>query len=132
MKENKSGLLYGYKDILIEYFNYVIAGSLLILIIVVMTMMVQLADNSRFAEGAGRIISRYGGYTPDAVIRIKDYSDRNYGGRYTIVSEETGTFPLGTRVDFTIEMKLKVLFFVDYPMTITYQGSTTTKARVHE
>lgn len=127
-KHEQKGLVNGYKDMITENFQVLIIALLLAVMVGVMAIMSQVADNNAFASEAGRIISRHGGITDAAIEEIDTYSDRMYKGRYEILTEDPTVYVYGTRIDYRIKGTYRWPF-IQIPFNLEYESHTISKAK---
>ena len=139
-------MLNGYKDTMMEYFNFLSTVFIIIILLALGSLMIQVSANTGFSNHVEGIVSRHGGLTQPAITEIDAYSKTYYGERYdvmgvvkdgkpvyTMVSGKITPTPqakqaYGTRVEFAVKAHFRLLFF-DLPMDMDLRVVSVTRRR---
>lgn len=90
----------------------------------------QVGDTNNFKQHINYVIERQGGLTEVAMEEINTYSEENYGGRYTIESDQMNEkVNYGEIVDYTINATFEVQFLPFPDIERNFEGSSVSQVR---
>ena len=135
-------MLHGYKDTMMEFFNFLSTVIIIIIMLSIGGLMIQISANAGFTNHAEGIVSRHGGLTTTAVNEIKQHSKDHYGGRYEVLGIIEGidangntvyTIPgarekYGETVTFEVRGHYQIMFF-NLPMELDLTVNAVTRRR---
>lgn len=90
----------------------------------------QLQDVNTFKQQVNYQIERNGGLTSKAIRNIKDYSDRNYQGRYEIKSDKLNQkVAYGEEVDYTVIATIPIQILPLPDVILSFEGNSVSQIR---
>lgn len=117
-----------------EVIRWYISILFVFAILVFFIFFYQMSETNRFQSYVNTQIERYAGLTPQAVENIEVYSEQNFGGRYSIASDDMGVEQnYGDVVDYRVDATYKLIFDVlgtgDNPRTRSTYGQARVLVR---
>ncbi|EMF0336545.1 hypothetical protein KCT23_002355 [Enterococcus faecium] len=90
----------------------------------------QLQDVNSFKQQVNYQIERRGGLTAEALKSLKDYSDKNYQGRYKIESNLLNQkVEYGQAVDYTVKATIPIQILPLPDVTLSFEGNSVSQIR---
>ncbi|MEC0709758.1 hypothetical protein P8881_19730 [Bacillus haynesii] len=113
-----------------EFTMQLIFMSILYFLLGIVIFGAQSIQTTDFKNYVDSQLERNGGLTAEASTNIQTYSNKHYGGRYTVESSSgSKKLPYGEVIDYEITGKLKI-FFMDLPdQLVKKRGSTISLVR---
>lgn len=106
-------------------------GLMLIMLMVAVTLFcIQLSDVNSYKQQVNYQIERHGGLTKESVQNLKDYSDKQYKGAFTVKSDQLNKkVKFGDVVDYQIVANLKIILFNLPDVKMEFHGSAISQVR---
>ena len=94
------------------------------------TFFIQVANVNSFKQQVSYQIERSGGLTTEAVQSLKEYSEKNYKGSFTVKSDLLNKkVNFGDIVDYQVVGKFDIILLPLPEVTMTFSGSGVSQVR---
>ncbi|MEB8716605.1 hypothetical protein GH876_26500 [Bacillus thuringiensis] len=106
-------------------------GLMLIMLMVAVTLFcIQLSDVNSYKQQVNYQIERHGGLTKESIQNLKEYSDSQYKGAFTIKSDQLNQkVNYGDVVDYKVIANFKIILFNLPDVKMEFHGSAISQVR---
>ncbi|MEC3226207.1 hypothetical protein P9027_30285 [Bacillus thuringiensis] len=110
--------------------KWFIGLMLIMLMVAVALFCIQLSDVNSYKQQVNYQVERHGGLTKESVANLREYSDKQYQGAFTVKSDQLNQkVNFGDVVDYQVVAKIKIRLFNIPDAEMKFSGSATSQVR---
>lgn len=115
---------------IMEMTKWFIGLFLIVLIVAVTVLCIKVSNVNSYKQQVNYQIERHGGLTEVAVQNLKEYSDKNYKGAFTVESKQLNKkVQFGETVDYQVKATFKIELFNLPDVHMNFSGSASSHVR---